>query len=129
MRLGRSNNAAVFRGFDQADGAGAANAHAALQHGDRSAAPYQFDGFFQQRIAAFAAWKKVFDSHQDLRTSSGEISTQIFHDASDPNKLTVINKWDSLANAQKFAHSPELKAAMATAGVVGKPDISFLNEV
>jgi heme-degrading monooxygenase HmoA len=83
----------------------------------------------QHKVEDFAAWKKVFDSKQDLRTSYGEISTQIFHDASDPNKLTIINKWDSMANAQKFAHSPELKAAMATAGVVGKPDISFLNEV
>ena len=82
----------------------------------------------QHQVEDFAAWKKVFDSHLSLRTSNGEISAQIFRDASDPNKLTVINKWDSMANAQKFAHSPELKAAMAEAGVVGHPEVSFLNE-
>jgi quinol monooxygenase YgiN len=80
------------------------------------------------QVEDFAAWKKVFDSHANLRTSNGEISTQIFRDASDPNKLTIINKWNSLADAQKFAHSPELKAAMEKAGVVGQPAVAFLNE-
>jgi hypothetical protein len=37
-------------------------------------------------------------------------------------------EWDSLENAQKYAQSPELKAAMERAGVEGPPDISFLNE-
>ena len=82
----------------------------------------------QHQVKDFAAWKKVFDSAIDLRTSSGELSAQVYHDQSDPNKVTTINKWNSLANAQKFAHSPELKAAMEKAGVEGAPNIYFLNE-
>jgi quinol monooxygenase YgiN len=83
----------------------------------------------QHKVKSFAEWKKVFDSAVELRKSAGELSTQIYQDASDPNKVTVVNKWDSLANAQKFAHSPELKAAMEKAGVDGPPSVSFLNEV
>ena len=83
----------------------------------------------QHQVKDYAAWKKVFDSAIDLRTSNGELSAQVYRDASDPNKVTTINKWNSLANAQKFAHSPELKAAMEKAGVVGAPNVSFLNEV
>ena len=82
----------------------------------------------QHQVKDFAAWKKVFDSALDLRKSSGELSAQIYRDASDPNKLTIMNKWNSLENAQKFAHSPELKAAMEKAGVVGAPNVYFLNE-
>ena len=82
----------------------------------------------QHKVNDFAAWKKVFDSAAGLRSSSGELSTQIFQDASDPNSLTIINKWNSLENAQKFAHSPELKAAMEKAGVSGPPTVTFLNE-
>jgi quinol monooxygenase YgiN len=63
-----------------------------------------------------------------LRAANGELSAQIFRDASDPNSLTVMNKWNSLENAQKFAHSPELKAAMEKAGVAGPPTVYFLNE-
>jgi quinol monooxygenase YgiN len=65
----------------------------------------------------------------DFRKSNGELSAQIFRDANDPNKLTVINKWTSMESAQKFVHSPELKAAMENAGVIGVPEIHFLNEV
>jgi len=83
----------------------------------------------QHQVKDFSEWKNVYDSVADLRTSNGELSDQIFRDASDPNKLTAIFKWDSLANAQKYAKSPELKAAMEKAGVVGPPDIYFLNEV
>jgi quinol monooxygenase YgiN len=82
----------------------------------------------QHKVKSFAEWKKGFDSAAELRKSSGELSTQVYQDASDPNKVTVVNKWDSLANAQKFAHSPELKAAMEKAGVDGPPSVSFLNE-
>jgi quinol monooxygenase YgiN len=82
----------------------------------------------QHKVKDFAAWKKAFDANIGLRTSNGELSAQIFRDASDPNKLTVINKWNSIANAQKFAQSPELKAAMEKAGVEGPPTVSFLNE-
>ena len=82
----------------------------------------------QHKVKDFAMWKKVYDSQAALRTSSGELSDQIYRDESNPNSLTVVFKWDSLANAQKFAHSPDLKAAMEKAGVVGPPNIQFLNE-
>jgi quinol monooxygenase YgiN len=52
----------------------------------------------------------------------------IYRDANDPNNLTLIFKWNSLANARKYAQSPELKAAMERAGVQGPPSIFFLNE-
>lgn len=83
----------------------------------------------QHQVKDFKAWKEVYDSVTDLRTKNGELSDQIYRDANDPNSLTLIFKWDSLANAQKYAQSPELKAAMARAGVEGPPNIYFLNEV
>ncbi len=83
----------------------------------------------QHKVKDFADWKKVYDSVADLRANNGELSDQIYRDASDPNSLTLIFNWDSLENAQKYAQSPELKAAMERAGVVGPPSIYFLNEV
>jgi quinol monooxygenase YgiN len=83
----------------------------------------------QHKVKDFTDWKNVYDSVADLRTKNGELSDSIYRDASDPNSLTIIFKWDSLANAQKYAQSPELKAAMEKAGVEGPPSIYFLNEV
>lgn len=82
----------------------------------------------QHTVKDFAAWKKVFDAAIELRTTHGELSAQVFRDASNPNKLTVINKWRSLESAQAFARSPELKASMEKAGVEGVPTVTFLNE-
>jgi len=44
-----------------------------------------------------------------------------------PTKYLLF-KWDTMANAQKFAQSAELRAAMEKAGVEGMPVITFLNE-
>ena len=83
----------------------------------------------QHKVKSFREWKKEFDSAVELRKSNGELFTQVYQDASDPNMVTVVNSWNSLANAQKFAQSPELMAAMEKAGVLGAPSVSFLNEV
>jgi heme-degrading monooxygenase HmoA len=82
----------------------------------------------QQKVKDFAEWKKVYDSASNLRVSNGGISDKIYRDANDPNSITVIFNWDSLENAQRYANSPELKEAMAEAGVLGPPNIFFLNE-
>jgi heme-degrading monooxygenase HmoA len=82
----------------------------------------------QHAVKDFVIWKKEFDSQAALRASSGELSDQVFHNAGDPNQLIIVFKWNSVENAQKFAQSPELKAAMEKAGVAGTPTITFLKE-
>ena len=84
---------------------------------------------FQQQVKDFAAWKQVFDSKKDFRASNGGISSQIFQDSSDPNKVTLLLKWKSIESAQKFAASPELKANQVLAGAQGVPSVSFLEEI
>jgi quinol monooxygenase YgiN len=82
----------------------------------------------QHHVKNYAVWRKGFDANKALRTSGGELSAQVFQDAKDPNQLTVFSNWSSVADAQKFAGSPELKQAMQNAGVDGAPSVSFLNE-
>ncbi len=83
----------------------------------------------QHRVKDYQNWKINYDSQAALRTSNGMLSDQVFRDAGDPNKVIVVLKWISLENAQKFAQSPELKAAMEKAGVDGQPSITFFEEV
>ncbi len=82
----------------------------------------------QHKVKDYAEWKKIFDSAIGLRKAGGEISAQVLRDASDSNSLTIINRWDSMENAQKFANSPDLQAAMEKSGVIGMPIVHFLNE-
>jgi hypothetical protein len=78
------------------------------------------------KVKDYSIFKKTYDSVIDLRKSNGELSDRLSHQR--PNQLTLIFTWNTIANAQKYAHSPELKASMDKAGVVGTPDIHFLNE-
>ena len=80
------------------------------------------------KVKDFQAWKKVFDEAADLRASFAGGADQVFQDDSDPNTFIAIIKWDTLENAKKYAQSPELKATMEKAGVVGPPTVYFLNE-
>lgn len=82
----------------------------------------------QQKVKDYDEWRRVYDSAAEMRSSNGEISDQIFRDASDPNMVTVFFKWDSLDNARRYTQSPELKEAMEKAGVEGPPSINFLTE-
>jgi heme-degrading monooxygenase HmoA len=82
----------------------------------------------QLHVKDFTAWKKGFEEGSSLRSSHGGLSAQIYHGVSDPEAVTVLMKWDSLNNAQKFAGSPDLKAAWQRAGVEGVPSVSFLTE-
>ena len=82
----------------------------------------------QIKVNDFAEWKKGFDAGSSLRSSNGEISHQIYREATNPNKVATVFQWNSLVNAQKFAQSPELKAAMERSGVEGPPTVYFLNE-
>jgi len=83
----------------------------------------------QMKVENFAKWKKVFDSRADVRAASGALSGQFYRDVDDPNKITLIFKWNSLENAREYAQSPGLKAAYEKADVGEFPVISFLNEI
>jgi antibiotic biosynthesis monooxygenase (ABM) superfamily enzyme len=84
--------------------------------------------FVRHSFRDYDAWKSVFDSVGDLRKRNGEQSYQILRQDNGSDELVALFRWDNLDNARKYAASPELKAAMERAGVIGKPEILFLEE-
>ena len=83
----------------------------------------------RHRVADFDSWKKVFDGMFDIRRSHGWISATVYRDAADPNVVTVVNRVKDLDGAKRYGASDALRAGMAKAGVLGPPDISFVDEV
>ena len=82
----------------------------------------------QHKVKDFAEWKKVFDSEAKFLSTNGALGAQVFREASDPNCVTVIQKWASMEHAQKMTESPELRSKMQNAGVLVPPTITFMNE-
>src|SRR5215472_5817797 len=78
------------------------------------------------RVADYDAWKLVFDEHESVRRSHGELEHRVYRDLNDPNRVVVHNDFPSEEAAREFAEDPSLREAMARAGVEGEPGMSFM---
>lgn len=74
------------------------------------------------------AWKTVFDAAATLRRDAGERSFQMLREASDPNKVVHLSRWESIARAKAFFESPELVEIRRQAGVES-PEFLYLHEL
>jgi hypothetical protein len=82
----------------------------------------------RHKVADYGRWKEKFDAHLSTRKAGGELGHRLFTSAEDPRDVTIFMDWDSLENARKFATSDDLKQTMQNAGVVGEPEIRFLED-
>ena len=83
----------------------------------------------RQKVEDYAKWRAAFDAHGATRKAGGGQGGYVLTNDDDANDVTVLLKWDTTENARKFAGSDDLREAMQRAGVVGRPEIAFLNEV
>ena len=83
----------------------------------------------QPTIEDYAKWKPVFDEHSATRKASGSKGGQLFRNADNPNEILILFEWDDLEKARQFTQSDDLRQAMQRSGVIGRPDLYFLDEV
>ncbi len=81
------------------------------------------------KIQDLSRWKTAFNDARDMRKDAGEKSYHIFKSTDDKNEMIVIQEWESTSKAKKFARSKELRKCMEKAGIVGRPDMLFLEEL
>ncbi|RFC30734.1 MAG: Antibiotic biosynthesis monooxygenase [Candidatus Nitrotoga sp. MKT] len=79
-------------------------------------------------VAAYPAWKAVFDQAANIRKSAGEISYQLLRYDHDANNIVHFSQWSSLDNARRFFESPELVEIRKKAGVKA-PSFIYLEEI
>ena len=79
-------------------------------------------------VAAYPAWKTVFDQAANIRKSAGEISYQLLRYDNDANNIVHFSQWSSLDNARRFFESPELVEIRKKAGVKA-PSFIYLEEI
>ncbi len=79
-------------------------------------------------VKDFAKWKPVFDEHEKTRKAAGSKGAVVYQDANNPNHVTIITEWGTVDQAKAFAGSPDLKAVMEKAGVVGRPELTFFGK-
>jgi heme-degrading monooxygenase HmoA len=82
----------------------------------------------QQSIEDYEKWKALFDKDGSIRQDAGSKGGLVFRNADDPNHITILLEWDSVANARAFASSDELHERMQRAGLTGPPNVYFLDK-
>ena len=81
--------------------------------------------FVRHEVADYDAWRSAYNSFAPTQKKLGIAFKAVYQSTENPNDVTVIHDFHSLAKAKEFAASPELKAAMEKAGVKAAPQIWF----
>ena len=78
------------------------------------------------KVADYAKWRPEFDNHKSKQLGAGLTNPRVYHAIGDANDITIVFDMADAAKAKAFAASPDLKARMMTAGVVGAPTFEYL---
>jgi hypothetical protein len=83
----------------------------------------------KQTVKDYPKWKLLFDKHGSTRKKSGSKGGRLFRNSQNPNEIVVIMEWDAIDNAERFLESADLRETMEKAGVIGKPEVYFLEQI
>ena len=78
------------------------------------------------KVANYAKWRPVFNADKPDQKAAGLTDPRVYQAVGDPNDLTITFDMADPARAKAFATAPKLKLVMKNAGVIGKPEISYL---
>ena len=76
-------------------------------------------------VKDFTAWKSVFDAAAPFRTEGGEVRADVYRDG---NTVHILAEYGSRAQAESYFANPALVEKMGEAGVIGVPEISFVDK-
>jgi heme-degrading monooxygenase HmoA len=87
-----------------------------------------FYAIFMGKVRDYDKWQSTFDEDAPLLKGSGAKSARALRGLDDPKMIIVITEWENLDYAKQFVESDQLGARMQAGGVIGKPDIYYLEE-
>jgi hypothetical protein len=79
--------------------------------------------FIRHKVHDYAAWRKGYDAFEPTRIRLGAQGHAVYREVNDGNDVTAWHDFNNLEAVQAFVGSPELKAAMQGAGVIGAPTV------
>jgi len=82
----------------------------------------------RHKVSDYNRWKEAFDSHLSARKRAGETGFRLFHNVEDAREIFLLSDWQSSEEARKFMDSADLRDAMQKAGVVGAPEVQYLED-
>ena len=79
----------------------------------------------RHQVQDFNTWKAGFDGHDQARRSHGSTGYRVLQDG---NSVLALIEFPDATTAKAFQTDPNLAEVMASAGVIGAPDVSIWSE-
>jgi hypothetical protein len=73
--------------------------------------------FVRHHVADYDAWRRVYDSVGEMQRQAGVTEEAVYRAEDDPNEVLVMHQFGSSDEARSFIENPDLRQAMADAGV------------
>lgn len=83
----------------------------------------------RHQVEDYNKWKEVYDGTAELKRSLGWKRYRVFMVGGNRNDLIVMEEFESVEQAQSFVQSDDLRNAMHLAGVVGHPEVLFVQGI
>jgi len=84
--------------------------------------------FCKHKVAEYARWRRVFDSHAEAQHESGLHVLHVLRAADDPNLIVMLFRVDDVAKARAFTEAPSARETGDEAGVIGPAEMFYLND-
>src|SRR6266487_5590934 len=83
----------------------------------------------QHKVANYAKWKPLYESHDSIRRSYGLTNYVLGRGLNDSNMVLVVLKMDDVNKAKELTASQGMKDRMKKAGIIGKSSIDYVDVV
>lgn len=83
----------------------------------------------KQKIENYDKWLAIFKSHEKAQHEAGLRDCQLFCDENDPNTVICFFKVTDEEKAKEFTTSPQAEQGKDDSGVVGEPEVFWLEEL
>ncbi len=80
-------------------------------------------------VKDYETWRVAYDEFDGFRRQSGIVGHAVTQEFGNPNRVIVYHQADDVNLLRAFVESAELREVMQRAGVVGDPDIRFIQVV
>jgi hypothetical protein len=80
----------------------------------------------RHKVKDFAKWKRAYSAHSTARRKAALREKALLRSVRNPKDVLILFQAVSLKKAKAFTSSAQLRKVMKEAGVVGKPEITYL---
>ncbi len=81
------------------------------------------------QVEDYDTWRAAYDGFDEFRRQNGIVGHAVSQVQDKPNQVIAYHQANDVAALRAFVESAELKETMQRAGVVGEPDIRFIEIV